>query len=79
MKIWIAIMVLLAFLSQSLTKISRINQYLIEAQEAYSRHDYSTAIYFYKYLNDSLQVHDRAVRLNLAHAYFQQNKMSQAA
>ncbi|MDQ4140302.1 MAG: hypothetical protein M3142_07230 [Bacteroidota bacterium] len=78
MKIWVALSVLLAFFSQTLTKISRINQYLTEAQAAYARHDYSTAIYFYKYLNDSLQVNDRAVRLNLAHAYFQQNKMSQA-
>ncbi|QMU28109.1 tetratricopeptide repeat protein [Adhaeribacter radiodurans] len=78
MRIWIILAVLLAFFSQKLTKISRINQYLSEAQTAYNRQDFSTAIYFYKYLNDSLQVRDRAVRVNLGHAYFQQKKMGEA-
>ncbi|PSR52411.1 hypothetical protein AHMF7605_02155 [Adhaeribacter arboris] len=79
MKILMALLaVLMAFFSQKLIKISRINAYVTEAQEAYSRQDFSTAIYFYKYLSDSLQVRDRAVRLNLAHAYYQQKKMGQA-
>lgn len=70
MKLLVALFVLLAFLDQNLTKISRTNQYIKEAQTAYSRKDFTTAIYFYHYLNDSMQVRDRAVRLNLAHAYF---------
>ncbi len=78
MKIWVALAVFIAFFSQSLTKIARINQYAIEARAAYSQKDFATAIYLYQYLTDSLQVRDRSVKINLAHAYFQQNNMRQA-
>ncbi len=78
MKIVVAFTIFLAFLSQTLTKVSRINQYLTEAQTAYTRKDFATAIYLYRYLNDSLQVRDREVKVNLAHAYFQRNNNQQA-
>lgn len=78
MKLLVAFSIVLAFLGQTLTKVGRINQYLEEAQAAYARQDYSTATYLYQYLNDSLQVRDREVKINLAHAYFQRQNSRQA-
>ncbi|RDC63666.1 tetratricopeptide repeat protein [Adhaeribacter pallidiroseus] len=78
MKLVVAFTIFLAFFSQTLTKVARINHYLEEAQAAYTRKDFATAIYFYRYLNDSLQVRDREVKVNLAHAYFQRKNTQQA-
>ena len=73
MKILFFISVLLALFSQTLTKVSRINQYISEARTAYLQKDFGTAIYFYRYLYDSMQVQDRSLRLDMAHAYFLKN------
>ncbi|QNF35422.1 tetratricopeptide repeat protein [Adhaeribacter swui] len=79
MKIVVAFAIIIAFLSQTLTKVTRVNQFLKEAQAAYKQKDYTTAIYLFKYLSDSLQVREREVKINLGHAYFQRNNQEQAS
>lgn len=72
------LLALLTILGEKLTQVSRVNQYVTSAQTAYARHDFTTAIFYYHYLRDSLQIRDREIKLNLAHAYFQANNQPQA-
>jgi len=50
--------------------IAVINELKKKAQEAYEDQDYVTAAYNYQVLIDSLGVTDPAIKLNLAHCYF---------
>jgi tetratricopeptide (TPR) repeat protein len=52
-------------------KIGKINRAKKQAREAYVSGDYKTAVSKFKYLIDSLGVHEDALSLNLANAYFQ--------
>lgn len=60
------------------TKIGKINSLKSEAKKAYLAGDYKTAIVKYRYLVDSLQVHEDEVLLNLANAYYQLNDTTNA-
>ena len=51
-------------------RIARVNATKEEARKAIEKNDYAKAIENYRFLIDSLQVDDEAVRLNLASAYF---------
>jgi Ca-activated chloride channel family protein len=70
MKYLVLITILLATLTDP-TSIGKINRVKKEAQEAYLKADFQTAIKKYSYLVDSLQIDEAEVRINLANAYFQ--------
>jgi len=64
----IVLMLLIAF---DPGKIGKINTMKSEARAAFQNGDFKTAISKYKYLVDSLDVHEDEVAMNLANAYFQ--------
>jgi tetratricopeptide (TPR) repeat protein len=65
-------LILLAFTVDP-SKIGKINALKTQAKEAYQKGDYAKAIEKYRYLVDSLGVHEEEVTLNLANAYFETN------
>ncbi|WP_242920289.1 tetratricopeptide repeat protein [Pontibacter liquoris] len=71
MKLLLAAILLVSFLSGGLRTIARINTYAQEAAQAYRQQDYTRAIAAYEYLLNDLDVQDDQLRLNLAHAYYQ--------
>lgn len=52
------------------TLIRKINNLKADAKKAYLKNDFKTAIQTYRYLVDSLNVHEDEVLLNLASAYY---------
>ena len=64
--IWI-ILLAASFLVDPIRKINSLKS---QAKEAYQSGDYQRAISSYRYLVDSLNVTEDAVRMNLANAYF---------
>ncbi len=73
--------IVLSFLVALVTdpgKISKINTLKTEARKAFASGDYKTAIEKYRYLTDSLSIHEDEVKLNLANAYFQENDTTNA-
>lgn len=58
--------------------IGKVNQAKKEAEKAYQRGDFKTALERYTYLTDSLGVTEEEVKLNLAHAAFQLNDSARA-
>jgi Ca-activated chloride channel family protein len=58
--------------------IGKINRVKKEAQEAYLKADYQTAIQKYTLLIDSLHIDEPEVNINLANAYFQVNDSARA-
>jgi tetratricopeptide (TPR) repeat protein len=50
--------------------IRKINTAKSQAETAYKKGDYKTAISQYRYLVDSLDVHEDEISLNLGHAYY---------
>lgn len=70
-------LIFLALIINPLT-IREINSLKTEAEEAFGRGDYKTAIEKYNYLKDSLNITDDALLLNLAHAYFHVNDTANA-
>lgn len=58
--------------------VKKINAAKSAAEDAYKKGDYPAAIRHYKYLVDSLGVHEDEVLLNLANAYFMARDTAQA-
>lgn len=69
MKSWATVLLVLAMLTDP-TRISKINSLKAEAKKAYLKNDFKTAIAKYRYLVDSMDVHEDEVLLNLASAYY---------
>jgi len=69
MKSWATVVLVLAMLTDP-TRISKINSLKAEAKKAYLKNDFKTAIAKYRYLVDSMDVHEDEVLLNLASAYY---------
>ncbi len=69
MKSWATVLLVLAMLTDP-TRISKINSLKAEAKKAYLKNDFKTAIAKYRYLIDSMDVHEDEVLLNLASAYY---------
>lgn len=71
-----AFFTLLAFIDPWL--IRKINTAKSQAETAYKKGDYKTAISKYRYLIDSLDVQEDEISLNLAHAYYLEKDTAQA-
>jgi Ca-activated chloride channel homolog len=60
------------------TKITRANRLITEAEESFKNGQYVLALVKYRYLTNSMQIRDSRVLLNLAHCYFLNNDHYQA-
>ena len=69
---------LVSILGGGLRTISQINEYTAIAAAAYKQQEYQEAIVAYEYLLNDLEVNDDQIRLNLAHTYYQANRLSEA-
>lgn len=75
----VMLFILLNVLGGDINKISRINQAKRNAEEAYKRGEFESAISSFRLLSDSLGVNEDPILLNLANAYFHQNDTTNAA
>ena len=78
MKVLLILLVLLDGIS-GITKISKENSCKKEAEEAFLRKDYKTAITKFLYLSDSLKVQDEKAQLDLGHSYYNTNDLPNAS
>lgn len=69
MKMWATVLLVVVALTDP-TRISKINTLKAEAKQAYLKNDFKTAIAKYRYLVDSMDVHEDEILLNLASAYY---------
>lgn len=77
MKTAILLFIMLAVITDP-ARIGKVNRAKDAAKKAYLAGDYKTAVRYYQYLTDSLNVQEEEVLLNLAHAHFQLNDTSSA-
>lgn len=75
----VMLFILLNVLVADINKISKINQAKRNAEEAYKRGEFESAISSFRLLSDSLGVNEDPILLNLANAYFHQNDTTNAA
>lgn len=75
----VILFLLLGVLGRDINKISRINQAKRNAEEAYRKGDFESAISSFRLLSDSLGVNEDPILLNLANSYFHQKDTANAA
>ncbi len=78
MKYFLLTIWLLIGTDNTLTRIARINELKKQAQEAFLKKDFTTAVERYKFLIDSMNVKEDQVWLNLAHANYELKDTTQA-
>ncbi|GAB3196792.1 tetratricopeptide (TPR) repeat protein [Pontibacter aydingkolensis] len=78
MKSVLITVLLVSILGGGLRTISQVNEYAATAAKAYNNQQYQEAIVAYEYLLNDLEVKDDQIRLNLAHAYYNDNRLTQA-
>lgn len=70
MKLLLSIALVVSALTVDPATVRKINAAKTRAEEAFKSGDYKSAISHYKYLVDSLDVHEDEVMLNLSNAYY---------
>ena len=71
MKLLMSIVLAIFTVAGVIDNIATVNRLKKEAEQAYKNGDYATAVAHYRTLEDSLNVEDDNVRLNLAHSLIQ--------
>lgn len=72
------LVIILTLISTDPSRITAANTLKKEAENNYLNGDYKQAIKNYHLLTDSLEVEDPAIRLNMAHAYYQDGDTASA-